>query len=410
MTVVTKLYYPSISRLNVENIFTAIETKNSVMLNIAKDAFYLAKNSQSNTIDIIIDTPINKRKVTIRDELDVLLNVKTHLSINTNTDIENTDDFYVLSKGIRQHIEQSVKLIEEKQKEAKSIKQQLISCDSLSQDSTCSQLAIQIESKKQELQTDFKLANLCIFHVASDIKARNHHLQKMEEIYKQNINESYENSHEVFQAVYQLAEIQIQNELMQEIQEVSEKIVAAAQKNNAVPVFIGRSPIAFAAYIKKHYEDMQVITIPLSGLSTMNTETITETELDAISAHLDKYLLEITKSKNILIVDYIDSGDSFNKLKLIISMYPYQNKTFYCAIYSTYSSFLKDKRCNFNLQYDDTMLKISENKQSPLASAIDISSFDNLAPYNAYTLKQIINGEPEPMQSTDGFDLLTEML
>jgi hypoxanthine phosphoribosyltransferase len=155
---------------------------------------------------------------------------------------------------------------------------------------------------------------------------------------------------------------------------------------------------------------MQVITIPLSGLSTMNTETITETELDAISAHLDKYLLEITKSKNILIVDYIDSGDSFNKLKLIISMYPYQNKTFYCAIYSTYSSFLKDKRCNFNLQYDDTMLKISENKQSPLASAIDISSFDNLAPYNAYTLKQIINGEPEPMQSTDGFDLLTEML
>jgi hypoxanthine phosphoribosyltransferase len=232
----------------------------------------------------------------------------------------------------------------------------------------------------------------------------------MEEIYKQNINELYENSHEVFQAVYQLAEIQIQNELMQEIQEVSKKIVEAAQKNNAVPVFIGRSPIAFAAYIKKYYEDMQAITIPLSGVSFMNTETITETELNRISAYLNKYLLEITKSKNILIVDYTDSGDSFNKFKLIISMCPYQNRTFYCAIYSPYSLFFREKCFKLKLQHGDTILKISDNTESPLANAINISSFDNLAPYNRYTLTQIINGEPEPLQSTDGFDLLTEML
>ena len=200
--------------------------------------------------------------------------------------------------------------------------------------------------------------------------------------------------------------------LMIEVAKLAEEIVAIAKKNNSAIVLPGRSLIACAAYIEKNHPDIKVIKIPLSAAGRQ----INLTNIEAVSkvySYIDKHLTQASATDNLLIVDYINSGSGLAKVSSIINNGKYENKTTSVAVYGKHSGVKSNEELQKTYTYTEGdsfnhFLTAGTNNYSPLANALQDSTFDEVSPYGKHNVEKIIAGQTEPNRDQDGFDLLKE--
>ncbi len=104
----------------------------------------------------------------------------------------------------------------------------------------------------------------------------------------------------------------LSREGLQELRELSEKIVAACPKSECLPVFLGRSSSLIAAYMEANHQ-IEAIFLPASGLSSISESSLAEAQQKFSDYVLEPYLhprLKDATFKRVMVIDYVNQGNS----------------------------------------------------------------------------------------------------
>jgi hypothetical protein len=123
----------------------------------------------------------------------------------------------------------------------------------------------------EDLLKQYKLANYLIADINIKLEIETNQLTTIQQLYESHAINIDSDDTKTQKSAYDFACAEChyleQQLLMEEVAELSEKIVSQAQQNNAAIVFPGRSLIACAAYIERNYPNVKLIKMPLSGVA-----------------------------------------------------------------------------------------------------------------------------------------------